>query len=110
MTKERFCEILGELQAGEDLQRKVAAAVRQYNNLIHSDYPEPYGLVISHEFRVIELLAEIMGDTVGDIENFCMELDFGRKYTPGCVTEVDGSELDFSSAEKVYDYLDARKK
>ena len=105
MTKEKFVKILAELEAGEDLQRKVANAVRQYNSLIKCDYPEPFGLVISHSFAVIDLLAEIMSDDAGDIEYFCYDLEFGRKYTQGCITEPDGTEIDFSSSEKLYDYL-----
>lgn len=98
-------EILAELEAGEALQQKVANAIRQYNNLIHSDYPEPYGLIVSHDFLVMELLSEIMHDKAGDIEYFCCDLEYGKKYTPGCVTERDGTEIDFSSSEKLYDYL-----
>lgn len=105
MTKEKFIEAINELEAGERLQQKVATAVRQYNNLVHSDYPEPFGLVVSHDFLVIDLLTEIMEDKHGDIEHFCCELDYGKKYYPGCVTEPDGTELDFSTAEKLWEYL-----
>jgi hypothetical protein len=37
MTKERFVEIMKELEAAEALQQKVATAVRQYNNIVRSD-------------------------------------------------------------------------
>ena len=105
MTKERFVKIIDELEAGENLQNKIASAVRQFNNLVRSDYPEQYGMVISHEFLVIELLEEIMGDAHHDIEFFCTELEFGKKYNPGDVVDEDGTELDFSSAEKLWEYL-----
>lgn len=106
MTKERFVEIMKELEAANALQQKVATAVRQYNNIVSRDYPEPYGLVVSHDFLVIGLLAEIMDDTAGDIEYFCCELEYGKKYVPGCVTERDGTIIDFSTAEKLYEYLE----
>ena len=83
MTKERFCEIIRELEAAEALQRKVATAIRQYNNLIHSDYPEPYGMIVSHDYTVECLLAEIMEDINGDIDYFCNELDYGKKFNIG---------------------------
>lgn len=108
MTKECFCKIIRELEAGEALQRKVASAVRQYNNLIGSDYPEPYGLVISHEFLVIQLLEEIMQDVGETISCFCIELDYGKSYTPGCITE-DGKDIDISTPEKLYDLLESEK-
>ena len=105
MTKENFCSIIRELEAAESLQNKVATAVRQYNNLVHNDYPEPFGMVISHEFTVINLLEEIMGDKDGTISYFCIELDFGKTYHPGCVQQ-DGEDVDISTAEKLYDVLE----
>ena len=45
----------------------------------------------------------------GDIAYFCFELNFGEYWEPGDVTDVDeyGNviDIDFSSAEKLYDYL-----
>ena len=107
--KEKFCEIIRELEAGESLQNKVASAVRQYNNLVRSDYPEPFGMVICHEFLVIELLEEIMQDESETILYFCVELDYGKSYTPGCITE-NGEDIDISTPEKLYDYLEMEKR
>ncbi len=109
MTKEKFIGIITQLKAAEELQHKVAVAVRQYNNLIHCDYPDPYGLVVSHGFLVTDLLSEIMNDDDRYIELFCYELDFGRKYYSGCITEDDGTEIDISDAEKLWDYLNKNK-
>jgi len=39
-----------------------------------------------------------------DIEFFMWEIDFGRRYYPGCVKE-NGGNVDFSDAGKLYDYL-----
>lgn len=105
MNKANFCRIINELREGERLQDKVASAVRQYNNIVHSDYPEPFGMVISHSILVVELLAEIMDDKMGDIEFFCYELDFGRKYEPGMITDEEGNGIDLSSPERLYDTL-----
>ena len=106
MTKEKFVSIINELEAGENLQKKVASAVRQYNNLVHNDYPEPFGLVISHDFLVMDLLEEIMENKEAkDISYFCIELDYGKKYYPGCVTDENGNDIDLSSAEKLWDLL-----
>ena len=41
MDKKRFCEIMDELHEGYRLQRKIANAVRQYNNITNNDFPEP---------------------------------------------------------------------
>lgn len=104
MTKDRFCKIIRELEAGEALQHKVATAVRQYNNLIQSDCLEPFGMVISHDITVMELLEEIMGDDSETITFFCMNLDFGKGYYLGCLTE-NGEDIDISTPDKLYDLL-----
>ena len=45
----------------------------------------------------------------GDIYFFCNDLDFGRKWKPGSVTGTDKNgnviDIDFSTAEKLWDYL-----
>lgn len=46
-----------------------------------------------------------MKDAVENIDYFIYELDYGRKYEPGMITDENGHDIDFSSAEKLYDYL-----
>lgn len=40
-----------------------------------------------------------------DLSYFIYELDFGREYKEGCVLDENDTPLDFSSSEKLYDYL-----
>ena len=39
------------------------------------------------------------------IDKFCFEMDYGRSYKPGTVKNEDGTDLDFSSPDKLYDIL-----
>lgn len=105
MTKEKFCEIINQLNEGERLQQKVASAVRQYNSIIQSDYPEPFGMVIAHDSLVIDLLSEIMDDKYNDIEYYCYDLEYGRLYNPGDVTDEEGNEVELRTPENLYDFL-----
>ena len=59
---------------------------------------------------VIELFNEIYPHSVGDIEYFCWELNFGERFTPGCVIDEDGRECNFSSIETLWLYLESREK
>ena len=34
---------------------------------------------------------------------------YGRKYEPGIITDENGQDIDFRSAEKVYEYLTEEK-
>ena len=105
MDKKKFCKIITELQAGNALQCKVAAAIRQFNNIVSSDFPEPYGMVISHEHLCQELFSEIMDDQYDDIGYFCNELDYGKLYEKGMVCDANGCDVDLSTSEKLYDFL-----
>ena len=39
------------------------------------------------------------------ISYFCFELDFGRKYQLGDVSEADGTPIPLGTPEELYDYL-----
>ena len=60
--------------------------------------------------NMIELLAFIMEDTDEDISYFCNELNFGREWREGDIVDKDGNDIDFSTAEKLYDYLISAEK
>ena len=62
-------------------------------------------LQISHESTVVFLLRKLLKDAVENIDYFIYELDYGRKYEPGMITDKNGADNDFSTAEKLYDYM-----
>ena len=72
---------------------------------MEADFCNGASLQISHESVVVELLEKLMHDVADDISYFIYELDYGRKYKPGYITYADGQEIDFSTAEKLYDYF-----
>ena len=104
MTKEKFVKIMNRLRAANDLQEQVDKLYRESRDNIDNDFLNAAGLQINHESTVIELLEEIFHDD-NDIEYFVYELDYGRKYKPGCVTDDKGTIYDYSSAESLYDVL-----
>lgn len=67
--------------------------------------------------KLVEMLCDLMeiehnsdihyGD---DISYFVYELDYGKyKDSKEAITEIDGKVIDLSSAEKLYDYIVAKK-
>lgn len=61
-------------------------------------------IMICHEDIVIKLLENMFHD--GDtISWWIYDLDYGTKYEDGCITENDGTIIDLSTPEKLYDYL-----
>ena len=54
---------------------------------------------------LLNVLQVELGDKGEWIGYFCYELDFGKKYKPGCATNADGTNIDLSTAGKLYDFL-----
>lgn len=108
LSKERFCEIIDRLYEADQLQQEVERLFRNSRDNILRDFCNVGSLQICHEGIVIDLLERIMDDTAGDISYFVYELDYGKRYHPGCITEkINGKdvEIDLSTAGKLYDYL-----
>lgn len=57
--------------------------------------------------QIVKILQEQMNDVGPDswIEYFLWELDFGRKYKPGCVIQQDGTHIDLSDAGSLWEFL-----
>ena len=54
---------------------------------------------------VIEILKKIFEDDNDWIGYFCYEIDYGRAYTYGCITEEDGTPIPLYNADDLYDFL-----
>ena len=84
---------------------KVDELFRNSRENVECDFCNGASLQISHESTVVFLLRKLLKDAVENIDYFIYELDYGRKYEPGMITDENGHDIDFSSAEKLYDYL-----
>ena len=108
MTKERFCKILKKIEATVNLEYTLYDLTcdycREYQEDIHID-----GIFYPMMTETIELLSEIMHDEADDINYFCWDLGFGKRWEPGMIINKNGDDIDFSTAEKLYDYLEGQK-
>lgn len=105
LTKEEFVNILDRLDKVNILQDKMHDLLKESYDYIHNDFMDGWGFLICNEDIVVSLLEKIMNDDVGDVSYFIYELNYGRDYKDGMITEADGTIVDFSTAEKLYDYL-----
>ena len=105
LSKKEFIEIIDRLRESHDLVQRVNELFRESRENVEADFCNGASLQISHESVVVELLEKLMHDVTDDISYFIYELDYGRKYKPGYITYADGQEIDFRTAEKLYDYL-----
>ncbi len=105
LTKEEFIQTIDNIQEAMDFEQKVNEL---YCNAGYQspEYPDLYSPLIRTLDRMFYSDSEREAKNfISDIDYFCIELDFGRKYTPGCITYADGTEIDMSAADKLYDYL-----
>ena len=111
ISKEKFLGIINQLQTCWDVD--LAVHKMGYDHLLNIEL-DTFALgaiVVELLTALLEKNYDILGEEFfGDIFFFCFELDFGRKWEPGVVTENDEKngnviDIDFSSAEKLWDYL-----
>lgn len=104
LTKQEFVDIINKLKEVNDFVNETNDKARKLNDAIISDFFNASSLSISHENIVVELLENMFNDK--DILSWWLyDLDYGRKYKDGYITEADGTEIDLSTPEKLYDYL-----
>ena len=104
MTKEKFVEIINEIQKLHKYEEDLYALNRRYKNY-EVDFQFP-----TLEDTVVRLLEEVfqcrVDEYVGsDISYFIYELEFGQEWEPGMIIDESGNDIDLSTAEKLYDYL-----
>ncbi len=104
LTKQEFVDILNRLREAAELVDKVEELFRDSRDNLECDFCNGAGLQISHEGIVVKLLEKLMQDHVGNISYFIYELDYGREYQEGCISDKNDN-IDFSTSEKLYDYL-----
>lgn len=108
ITKQQFVDIINKLKEVNDFVEETNNNVRKLNNALISDFFNASSLSISHETIVVDLLNHIFNDE-DIISWWIFELNYGRNYKKGCFTEADGTEIDVSTAEKLYEYLKKNK-
>lgn len=104
LTKQEFVDILDRLREATELVDKVEALFRNSRDNLECDFCNGAGLQISHEGIVVNLLEKLMRDIFGNISYFIYELDYGREYQEGCVSDKNGN-IDIGTPEKLYDFL-----
>ena len=104
LTKKEFVDIINRLRESGDLVDKVDTLFRESRENVECDFCNGTSLQISHEPIVVNLLQKIKRDKGEDISYFIYELDYGRDYKSGCVTDSNGI-VDMGTPEALYEFL-----
>lgn len=104
LSKQEFVKIIGRLQDADELVSKVNQLFRESRENVECDFCNGASLQISHESLVVDLLQKLMRDKYDNISYFIYELDYGKKYEEGAITNEEGI-IDMSTPEALYNYL-----
>lgn len=108
LTRETFKQGINQIIELEEMSDAISEVISKYGD----GYVYIGGNAVS---TIVRLLSEGMGQYVGespaydtwtDVEYFVYELDCGRRENSStAVQEADGTIVDFSDVDKVYDYM-----
>lgn len=103
ISKELFVEVLEDAKKSDDYQNWINRQLKE--NGADGCLFQPTCVD-----SVIKLLHESFGvsDSDGTIEYFCFELDYGRKWKPGLITDKDGVDIDLSTSGNLYEFLNSQ--
>lgn len=105
LSEQEFVDIINRLREASDLQEQVDRLFRNSRENIENDFCNAAALQISHESSVVFLLKRIMHDQYEYIDYFIYELDYGRKYEPGMITDENGQDIDIRTPNLLYDFI-----
>ena len=103
ISKDKFVEIINRLKNYNNLQDKINDLFKENIDNKEMDFMNAGSICIGHETIVVKLLENIFNDK-DTISWWIYECNYGRDFSLGDL-EVDGIEIDLSTAEKLYDYL-----
>lgn len=110
ISKEKFIEYINFIKNLEDKETKLSKSLE---DIFGRENVGELFIYNDIQPKIIEMLCDLMeieynadphiGD---DIQYFIYELNYGEdKYAKEAIINEDGSKVDLSSAEKLYDYL-----
>lgn len=104
ISKEKFVSIINEMKELHEMEDKINNLGRNCSNDSIRDFGF-FSYMTCQDDTILDLLCTIFNDH--DIISWWIyDLEFGNRYTDGCITEDNGKTIiDLSTAEKLYDYL-----
>lgn len=99
ISKETFINTINFLKERND-------KIEEINNLFTEEFEDsvfyPY---FKYERTVVNLLTEVMRDEGEWIEYYLYECNYGEDIEPDSVQEADGTPIDITTPEKLYNFL-----
>lgn len=98
LSRDEFCNVISQIYYVMDYQDKL-------NDFLHGWNEGGYLMQPDCMETCTDLLEFIFSDTNRWISYWVWELDFGKYYTEGAVTDKDGNPIPLRTAEDLYHFL-----
>ena len=100
MDKELFVKTMNQIEELARQQDKLDDMLKEID-------PEFGGGYIHNKsiFILEELLAQLTNDKYENIAYYMWEIDFGKEYVDGMITDDQGNNIPLSNAEELYDLI-----
>ena len=99
LSKEMFIKCINFMKERND-------AIGKINKMLTEEFEDsifyPY---FKYENMLSQVLKDVMQDKGDWITYFLYEGDYGRDLKPDSVIEIDGTPIDITTPEKLYDFL-----
>ena len=99
LSKKMFVRTINFLEERDKQMDKI-------NELFTKEFEDsifyPY---FKHEKMIVDILMEVMDDQGEWIEYYLYENDYGHDLKPDSVQEADGTPINITTPEKLYDFL-----
>ena len=100
MNKELFVNTINEME-------KLYKEQELFNDVLKKIDNDFGGCLIHNKTITLleDLLKKLVNDKYDYISYYLWELDFGKEYKDGVITEADGSIIKLSNPEELYDLI-----
>jgi hypothetical protein len=103
MQKKQFLAVMDALKQQYDKDERIDKFLsKEFNECGHFFFNETHSALWN-------CLMQLLYDKFDweEIDYFVYEMEFGMKWKKGMITDKDGNDVDLSSAEKLWKYLNA---
>lgn len=84
--------------------------IKKYEELINKktelyNFGVDLNILDEFEYVILDILIDTFKDEGDWISYFCFDLDFGKKYEKGVITDIDNNDINLENAENLYEFI-----
>lgn len=99
LTKQEFAKYIQYLKDNWDFENELSSVfIKHQGDITITDKPDCAS-------GLLDILSRVMNDKSDWISYYCYELDFGRNWEPGMITDSDGKDVPLGTVDDLWRLL-----